>query len=97
MKKLFISQPMRGRADEEILAERENLIAKAKESFADDIEILDSYFADYNGNALGFLSKSIEVLSKADIVAFGAGWENARGCRIEHQCCEDYGIKTIEL
>lgn len=29
MKKLFISQPMRGKTDEEILAEREKAIASA--------------------------------------------------------------------
>lgn len=43
MKKLFISQPMRGRSDEEILNEREMLIAKAKERFG-EVEILDSFF-----------------------------------------------------
>ena len=96
MKKIFISQPMRGRSDEEILKERENLVEKAKKYFNDDIEILDSYFADYNGNALGFLAKSIEVLSHADIALFGKGWENARGCVIEHKCCEEYGIEIIE-
>lgn len=96
MKKLFISQPMRGHSDEEILKERENLVEKAKQKFNDEVEILDSFFSDYNGNALGFLGKSIELLSKADVALFGAGWEGARGCRIEHKCCEEYGIETIE-
>ena len=96
MKKLFISQPMRGKSDEQILAERDCLISKAKKAYGDDVEILDSYFADYNGNALGFLGKSIEVLSHADVAIFGSGWENARGCVIEHKCCEDYGIEIID-
>lgn len=98
MKNLFISQPMRGRTDEEILTERNLIISLVKDiCHNEEINVLNSYFPDYDGNALGFLSKSIEVLSKADIAAFGAGWENARGCRIEHQCCEDYGIEIIEL
>ena len=96
MKKLFISQPMRGRSDEEILKQRENLIEKAKQKFNDEVEILDSFFSDYNGNALGFLGKSIEVLSHADVAFFGSGWDNARGCVIEHKCCEEYGIEIID-
>ena len=96
MKKLFISQPMRGRSDEEILKERENLIEKAKQKFNDEVEILDSFFSDYNGNALGFLGKSIEVLSHADVAVFGSGWDNARGCVIEHKCSEEYGIEIID-
>ena len=31
MKKLFISQPMNGKSDEEILAEREEAVKKAEE------------------------------------------------------------------
>ncbi len=96
MKKLVISQPMRGRRAAEILKEREALIKKAEQKFDDEVEIIDSFFSNYNGNALGFLGKSIELLSKADVALFGAGWENARGCRIEHKCCEEYSIETIE-
>lgn len=96
MKKLFISQPMRGRSDEEILKERKTLIEKAKQKFDDEVEILDSFFSNYNGNALGFLGKSIELLSNADVALFGVDWESARGCRIEHKCCEEYGIEIIE-
>ena len=44
MKKLFISQPMRGKTDEEILKEREKAIEKAKSILADDVEIIDSFF-----------------------------------------------------
>lgn len=96
MKKVFISQPMRGKSDKEILSERKALIEKVS-TLDSDIEVLDSFFDDYNGNALGFLGKSIELLSKADVACFGKGWESARGCVIEHQCCEAYGIKIIEL
>ena len=39
MKKLFISQPMKGKTDEEILKEREKAIASAKRNFAESEEI----------------------------------------------------------
>ena len=97
MKKLFISQPMKDRTQEEIMTERKELIQKAKEKYGEEIEILDSYFANFNGNALAFLGKSLEVLSKAAVALFGKGWENARGCKMEHLACKEYGIETIEL
>jgi len=93
-KKLFISQPMRGKTDEFIKSERDNMISRVKDQY-DDIEIIDSYFENYNGNAVGFLAKSIEKLSEADIAVFASGWKDARGCRIEHLICEEYGITII--
>ncbi|MDR1515070.1 MAG: hypothetical protein LBS45_05185, partial [Synergistaceae bacterium] len=91
------SQPMRGRSDEEILAERKHLETLAREKRGEDVVIVDSFFKDFNGNALQFLGRSIGVLAEADAAIFGKGWENARGCRIEHLCCEEYGIETIDF
>lgn len=44
MKKLFISQPMRGKTNEEILKERKALVADVCMKFHDDIKIIDSFF-----------------------------------------------------
>ena len=100
MKKLFISQPMKGKTDEEILKEREKAIASAKRNFVEDeeIEVIDSFFqsAPADARPLWFLGKSLELLSTADIVYFAKGWENARGCRIEKICAIEYGIDVIE-
>ena len=45
MKKLFISQPMRGKTEEEILVAREKAIAKAKKLVGEPIEVIDSFFS----------------------------------------------------
>lgn len=97
MKKLFIPQPMKGKSDEEILREREKAIAKAKETLGEEVELIDSFFqsAPADARPLWFLGKSLELLSTADIAYFAPGWEVARGCKIEHICAEEYGIKTI--
>lgn len=89
MKKLFISQPMRGKTDEEILAER---------NLGEPVEVIDSFFQNAPADArpLWFLGKSLELLSTADIAYFAKGWEDARGCRIENQCAIEYGIEVIE-
>lgn len=46
MKKLFISQPMRGKSDEEILAERKKAIELAQEMIGEPVEVIDSFFQE---------------------------------------------------
>lgn len=98
MKKLFISQPMKNKTDKEILKEREMAIKEAKEHLNDEIEVIDSFFqnAPAEVRPLWFLGKSLELLSTADIAYFAKGWQEARGCRIEHECAKEYGIDIIE-
>lgn len=97
MKKLFISQPMRGKTNEEIIATREKAIESAKRELGEDVEVIDSFFKDapVDANPLWYLAKSIEMLSQADVAYFAKGWEDARGCRIENTCAIEYGIELI--
>lgn len=98
MKKLFISQPMRGKTDEEILAVREKAIASAERHLGEKVEVIDSFFQNAPAEAkpLWFLGKSLELLSTADVAYFTKGWEEARGCRVENTCAIEYGIDVIE-
>ena len=99
MKKLFISQPMNGKTEEEILAVRKKAIESAKVILNEDVEVIESYFEDYNPDKgcipLKYLSKSLDLLADADVAYFAKGWVYARGCRIEHQCAIEYGIEMI--
>lgn len=97
MKKLFISQPMNGKTNDEILSAREKAIKSAECELGEPVEVIDSFFKDapHDARPLWFLGKSLELLSTADVVYFAKGWENARGCRIENQCAIDYGIQLI--
>ena len=67
MKKLFISQPMSGKADEEILAERKVAIKAAEELLREPVEVIDSFFqsAPVGAKPLWFIGKSLEFLSDA--------------------------------
>lgn len=98
MKKLFISQPMKGKSDEEILAEREQAIKIAQDIVGESVEVIDSFFqsAPTDARPLWFLGKSLELLSTADVAYFVSGWRDARGCRIEHECAVEYGIDRID-
>ena len=97
MKKLFISQPMNGKTDEEILKERELAIKQAEELLKEPVYVIDSFIQNAPAGAkpLWFIGKSLELLSYADVAYFAKGWEEARGCKIEHVSCLAYGIKTI--
>lgn len=98
MKKLFISQPMGGKTDEEILAVRAQAKHEVEASLMEKVVVIDSFIqgAPADAKPLWYLGKSLELLSTADIAYFAKGWEEARGCRIEHECAEEYGITVIE-
>lgn len=101
MKKVFISQPMNGKTDDEIKDERIKALEIVKERLSVDEEIeieeIKSFFegAPHDAKPLWFLGESLKLLGTADIVVFCKDWEYFRGCRIEHTCAVEYGIKDI--
>lgn len=99
MKKIFISQPMKDKTNEQILKEREKAVSVVKEKLnGEDVEVIDSFFqsAPHDAKPLWFLGKSLELLSTVDVAYFIGEWKNYRGCRIENTCAKEYGIETIE-
>lgn len=100
--KVFISCPMKGLSKEEITKKRASITKKLEERFG-NITVIDSYFPEFDLmksslNATVYcLGRAIIKLSEADIVVFAEGWENARGCRIEHMIAQDYGMDIILL
>lgn len=101
MKKLFISQPMRGLSDKEILEKREEIRLRAERKIGEPVELIDSFISEYPGEInksvpIWYLGKSLQFLSQADIAYFGGDWKNARGCKIEHEVAKAYGIEIIE-
>lgn len=97
MKKLFISQPMRGKTNDEILAVRAKAIKSAEGVLGEKVEVIDSFFenAPVDANPMWFLGKSIQLLSTADVAYFAKGWDEARGCRIENECAIQYEIPVV--
>ena len=98
MKKLFISQPMRGKTDEEILKERKAAIEAVENAIGEPVEVIESFIqgAPADAKPLWYLGESIKMLSEADIAYFAKGWEEARGCRIERMCALKYDIDMYE-
>ena len=95
--KVFISQPMRDKTDEQIKEERAKAVNRIKETYNEDVEIIDSFFenAPHNAKPLWFLGKSLELLADADIAYFCKDWDKYRGCKIEHDAAVAYGLDII--
>lgn len=102
--KAMLSQPMDGKTNEEIIATRNNAIEMLKKQ---GYEIVNTLFTDewYSKEQmeergvvqipLCFLAKSLENMSLCHAAYFCKGWENARGCKIEHDAAVAYGLKII--
>lgn len=61
MKKLFISQPMRGKTDEEILAVRAQAKLEMERSWGEKMAVIDSFIRNAPAEAkpLWYLGKSL--------------------------------------
>jgi len=102
--KAMLSQPMNGKTEEEIVATRNRAISFLQ---GKGYEIVNTLFTDewYSNESmrnrgvvqipLCFLAKSLENMSLCHVVFFCKGWEDARGCRIEHEAAKAYGLEII--
>ena len=103
-RKAMLSQPMAGKTEEEIINTRNHAVAELEKR---GFEIVNTLFTDewYSQQAmkqrgvvqipLCFLAKSLENMSLCHAAYFCKGWENARGCRIEHEAAKAYGLEII--
>lgn len=102
--KAMISQPMAGKTDEEIAEARERAKTKLEEMGYEFVNTLftDEWYSDKAMEERGvvqvplcFLAKSLENMSLCHAAYFCKGWEQARGCRIEHNAATAYGLDII--
>jgi hypothetical protein len=94
--KIMISQPMNGKTEKQIKDERKYLVQELEEQ---GHEVIDTIIKDFDDEVspILYLAKSIEFLDKADGIIFMKGWEDARGCVIEHLIAEKYHKFIKEL
>lgn len=103
-KRAMISQPMAGRTDEKIAEARDKAHAKLREMGYEFVNTLftDEWYSDEAMKERGvvqvplcYLAKSLENMSLCHAAYFCKGWENARGCRIEHDAAVAYGLEVL--
>ena len=94
----MISQPMHGLSDEHIKAVRDKAAEDLK---SDGYNVINTYFSpdtphtEVKHDDIFWLAESILRMSKCDAVYFCADWQKYRGCRIEHEIAEQYGLKIM--
>ena len=99
--RVFVSVPVRGRSDAEVAAEKQAVLERVRKAYPDELaELIDtdiSEKAPMDGDRAGvwYLGKSLELLATADVAYFCADWVCARGCRVERQVCNEYGIPIL--
>ena len=89
--KVMISQPMKGKTEQQIREERAELVKELEEQGHEVVDTVFDDFPDGQATPLHYLAKSIEFLASVDCLVCMPGWENARGCKIEEQCAKEYG------
>lgn len=103
-KKAMISQPMNGLTDGEIEETRNKAIRHLERLGYKVVNTLftDDWYSESSMKDRGvvniplcYLAKSLENMSLCDVAYFCDGWEDARGCRIEHETAEAYGLDII--
>ena len=98
MKRAMISQPMNFKNEQEVIETRNKAIKKLQSL---GYEVVNTLFPnEWEDNVIQipvyFLAKSIEKMTICNAVYFCYGWENSRGCKIEHMCAEEYGLDILE-
>lgn len=99
MQLIYISQPMKGRTDDDILEERTLILRKLQKKLNDDVSALDNMYESrlkINKHPLWFVGESLKKMAIADYVVFCDGWENERECWIEHVCAEKFRKSILE-
>ena len=104
MKKAMISQPMAGKTDAQIVAARNKAVAALEKAGYTVVNTLftDEWYSREKMEERGvvqvplcFLAKSLENMSLCHAAYFAEGWQQARGCRIEHEAAVAYGLEII--
>lgn len=102
--KAMLSQPMAGKTEKEIVATREKAIQALQSRGYEVVNTLftDEWYSEKSmqdrgvvNRPLCFMAKSLENMSLCHAAYFCAGWQNARGCRIEHEAAKAYGLDII--
>lgn len=104
MKKAMLSQPMACKSEEEIVATRNKAIEVIEGQGYELVNTLftDDWYSKDQMEARGvvqiplcFLAKSLENMALCHAAYFCKGWENTRGCKIEHDAAVAYGLEVL--
>ena len=99
---IFISVPMTGFTDEQI-ENSKNRARKKLRALGEDTNVeyvvVDqpeiNELPDKKHPGIACLGMDLEPLSECDCIFMCRGWENSKGCKVEHLCAQLYSIDII--
>lgn len=97
--KIYISIPISGHDPEEQRAKAERFAKDIDAIYHDPINPFDvsappEWLNDKEKYAY-YMGEDIKELLLCDAVYFSRGWEQSKGCRLEHAAAEIYGLKIF--
>ena len=101
MKRVMFSQPMANKTYAEICDTKydtaEKLADKIKKTLrVEAFAIMNTTVPNHEEKTdIECFAESIGYLAKADLLVMCNGWENARGCKLEHDIAEAYGVPIM--
>lgn len=111
--RVFLSLPMNGKDNEWIRNEKEKMIRNydamcgdgVKNTYVDTIDMImpaDIFLQNVEEgseivNRIWFLSESLKIMSKCDVVLFHPEAFHAKGCCVEYFTATKYGIDEVSL
>lgn len=110
--RVFLSLPMNGKDNEWIRNEKEKMIRNydaicgdgVKNTYVDSIDMtmpadifLENVGEEEIVNRIWFLSESLKLMSKCDVILFHPEASHAKGCCVECFTATKYGIDDVDL
>lgn len=95
--KVFISNSAEGKSTDALRKEEQRIVAKLKERYGGDIEVVNALNKRnfrMEASPLSILAKSIEWLSTADVAVFVPG--GSKQSYIEEATAQTYGVSIID-
>ena len=92
---IFISQPMTGLTNEEIIENRAAAASYIRDKLGEkyDIKIINNLQMTEEKKTLEYLGYDIACMADADLVYFIGDWKTHRGCLVEEFIAQQYGYK----
>jgi len=96
MKTLYVSTPMQNKSQVEIESNISYCYNDAETLLKDKLTLIDTMSNILKFDTFGeCLASNLQLLAKADYAYFDDNWQTSRGCKIEHDFADAYGIKII--
>lgn len=99
-RRLFISCPMEGRAEEDIRKSFEKMQKIAEAYTGEKFKIVNPYIPKKpcgNSDRIKYLADSINLMGGADYFITTANFWQDRGCSVEKEVAEKYGLKSMSV